>query len=398
MKKKIAIIGNMNNSSYPLLRYLLDAGYSTDLILLESEFLHFHPENDTFESVNISSKNSKLSVFPSAFWEVDTKYVKDLLLPYDIIIGCGPAPAYLSRINRILDIFIPYGSDIYYLPFKSVNLKTKCLKTIKEQFFKYHQRRGIRMAAKVMMDYTNDSYESLFASLGINHKRIFTNSPYLYLPEFNPENVEKLTKFSKYYPIFSELRKENDILIFHHSRHEWNSDGKVDVERNSHTKGNDKLIRAFASFLRKTKANAHLVLFEYGTCVEMSKHLVKDLNIEDQVTWLPIMPRKEIMLGISLCDIGVGELDSSYYSYGCIYEFLAMAKPVIHYRDDKLYTKYYSDMYPMFSARSEEEVEKYLYAYINDPDNFRKTGFKAHKWFVENAIEEPLREVIKIIE
>jgi hypothetical protein len=159
------------------------------------------------------------------------------------------------------------------------------------------------------------------------------------------------------------------------------------------------LIKAFAHILKKyPEKRFHLITFEYGADVERSKKLIKNLGIESNVTWFPLSPRKEIMVGISMCDIGVGELDSSYFSYGTIFEFLAMAKPVIHYRNDSLYKKYYQSMYPMYSASSEGEVINILEQFILNPSEFIQTGQLAYDWFIENAIEKPLKYIVSQIE
>lgn len=396
MKKRIALIGNMNNNFFALARYL-EKSYQVDLILLCTEQAHFLPENDSFEIQNFNIVESRLSQLPSEFFGNNINYIFKLLSHYDYTIGCGPAPAYMSRINKSLDLFIPYGSDIYYIPFIPVLLKKGIKRLIKEQFFKYHQKRGIIKSSQVMMDYTNQSYEFLFEKLYIDKKRFFNNPPFLYIHEFNSLSIKDNYSKSKFYSKFAKLREENDFLIFHHSRHEWNKNNIIEVEIDNHTKGNNKLIQGFASYLKNSNLKAHLILFEYGSCVELSKKLINTLNIENYVTWMPLMPRKEIMVGISLCDIGVGELDSSYFSYGAIYEFLAMSKPVIHYRIDSEFEEYYPEMYPMYSANTAEQVEKYFMDYELNPSTFAKTGDRANKWFLKYAIEKPLNVINKLI-
>jgi hypothetical protein len=387
----------MNNFLYPLLRYL-EKDFVVDLILLSTEQKHFLPENDTFETTYIKTVKSKFSQLPSEFLINSKTYINNLLAPYDFIIGCGPAPAYLSRINKKLDLFIPYGSDIYYIPFIPFELKKGIKRLIKEQFLKYHQKRGIQKASNILMDYTNPIYESLFEKLNINKNRIFNNPPFFYVPEFNSISIKENYSKSIFYSKFLKIRGENDLLIFHHSRHEWNIENTVELKIDNYTKGNNKLIQGFASFIKITNIKAHLILFEYGSSIELSKNLIKELDIEKNITWMPLMPRKEIMVGISLCDIGVGELDSSYFSYCTIYEFIAMAKPVIHYRIDSDFKEMYPEMYPMYSANTAEQVENYLKEYILNPQAFVDTGILAYNWFLKHAIEKPLNNIINLID
>ena len=49
---KVAILGNMNNNGFAIMRYLLDQGVDVDLILFDSDYLkgseHFGIEKDTW--------------------------------------------------------------------------------------------------------------------------------------------------------------------------------------------------------------------------------------------------------------------------------------------------------------------------------------------------------------
>jgi hypothetical protein len=396
--KKVALIGNMNNNFFPLLRYLNDSNIDVTLLLLETEHTHFLPKNDTFENLTFSIEKTSFSVLPGGFWSLSKAESEKVLNRFDILIGSGPAPAICDRIGRSLDLFIPYGSDIYYLPFIPLNWKKGFKKSIKFFFLSFHQRRGIQKVKHVMMDYTNPNYEDMFNKLGIGDKRFFCNPPFLYKLEFSPESISSLYSKSVFYKNFKEIRNKNELVIFQHGRQEWeeNEDIKVNITENS--KGNQKLIYAFAEFLKITKLQAHLILFEYGSAWQKSKELVQKLGISNYITWMPLMPRKEIFIGISLCDIGVGELDSSYFSYGAVYEFLALAKPVIHYRNDELYKDKYPEMYPMYSANTKEQVLAYFKEFESNPEAFKNTGKSAYVWFTKHAINKPIEIIVKLIE
>lgn len=58
------------------------------------------------------------------------------------------------------------------------------------------------------------------------------------------------------------------------------------------------------------------MLFEYGESVLESKKLINELNIEENIIWLPKMSRKEIMFLLSSVDIGVGEFYNIEKRYG----------------------------------------------------------------------------------
>ena len=66
----------------------------------------------------------------------------------------------------------------------------------------------------------------------------------------------------------------------------------------------------------------------------MNQHAVHELGVEQQVYWFPLMPRREIMVGLSLADLSTGEFGFPNSGGGTVYESLAMGKPMLHYRDD----------------------------------------------------------------
>ena len=68
--KKIALIGNMNNNNFALMRYFLDLGADVDLFLLADDGIgslaHFHPSCDTWY-IEKYKKNIKYLEAPNRF-------------------------------------------------------------------------------------------------------------------------------------------------------------------------------------------------------------------------------------------------------------------------------------------------------------------------------------------
>ena len=79
------------------------------------------------------------------------------------------------------------------------------------------------------------------------------------------------------------------------------------MENAVYGKGTDVLIRGFASFLNQNpQLKCRLVFFKYGTSIAYSESLIHELGLEKHIIWLPLMPRKEIMLYLSFADITCG--------------------------------------------------------------------------------------------
>ncbi|MBX2990054.1 MAG: glycosyltransferase [Bacteroidetes bacterium] len=388
---KLALVGNAANTMFSLARYLRARGFDAHLYLMANEFDQFHPSNDSYaDDYRDYTSRISWSNLPSIFYSSKKSDIRQFVAKYDRVIGSGAVPAYLNKAGGCLDVFIPYGSDLYFIPFVKL-LQTPKSKFHKYAFLKYHQREGIRNSRVIVMDKSNDEFESNLTKLKPRGKRIVSNSPFIYAPEYDPGNISQNYSGSKWYPEFKRIREEFEVVVFHHCRHSWKTHG------NSYSyKGNEKVLSGFADFVKEHK-RACLVTTEYGPDVDESKKLIQDLGIEDHVRWFPLLPRKELMIGISHCDIGIGELGMSWFSYSVIYEFLTMGKPVVHHRNDELYEGRYPQMYPMIKATSSDEITRILWNLVNDSRRFAEIGDGGREWFLKYAVEEPVNTVVEAL-
>ena len=126
---KIAIIGNMNNNGFSLMRYFNYLGYESHLFLFKNDgkgaFEHFKPENDTWEyekwekyihRMKISNGYRGIIGYPEKLeFPFYSLYLKNLFKDFDKLIGTGIAPAIFSRAGLKLDIFYPYSMGIEYV-------------------------------------------------------------------------------------------------------------------------------------------------------------------------------------------------------------------------------------------------------------------------------------------
>ena len=150
---KIAILGNMNNNGFALMRYLRDLGVEADLILFLDDGVgnssHFSIESDTWNlkkwekyiyEVNIVNSyafplekiflikyffiliyllrrlfgaSNSLSLRPNK--KSDKKFFLDLINKYDVLFGSGATPAILDSIGKNLTIFMAYSNGIEYI-------------------------------------------------------------------------------------------------------------------------------------------------------------------------------------------------------------------------------------------------------------------------------------------
>ncbi len=392
-KKRIACVGNMNNNLFSVVRHLRNLGYSADLFLV-NEFEHFTPQSDTFDLQSINNIIYEVNIQNDDILKINRRKLFSVFEGYDFIIACGFSVAYLTYSGVCIDMVIPYGSDFYELPFlERDNSKSVYVNLQKKQIAKY-QKKGIESAKDVIWDVTNDKFEEIINRFRLNGKRHKCTLPFLYTPEFSWKNSEKLKLECCYRDEMEKLRNNFGFIIFNHIRQSW----KNPIDEWSQ-KGNDKIFKAFSGFIKKVNLNSCLIVFEYGSDISESKQLVRDLGIESNVKWFPITQRKDIMGMISYADIGIGEVgDNGWFSYGAIFEFLAMKKPVIHYRNDKQYSDREIELYPMYDASNEEQILNALTQCFLKPLEAEQRGEMAYEWFIKTAVNKPLKIITKAID
>tara|TARA_R110002096_G_scaffold37317_1_gene103643 strand:+ start:144 stop:1322 length:1179 start_codon:yes stop_codon:yes gene_type:complete len=390
VNKKVALIGNMNNNFSAFCKYLINDGVDAKLFLLNNDY--FHPSQDSFnnewESYTSQLKWGSIETFTSYFF----KEIKKEFSKYDFLIGCGTVPAFFYKAGLKLDVFVPYGSDLYSIPFyKIVNPKRQILSLKLSK----NQKKGIKESASIFMAPTGGLLEKPLKKIKVISKVYQAGVPMLYYKDYYSSDFNKMKEKSDVSKKILELKKQNKIIIFHNSRHYWKT--KEDFYA---IKNNDSLFKGLKLLLQETnkESNFHIVTFEYGIDVDESKQLIKELDIENYVTWLPKSNRKDVMIGMSLSDIVVGELYHSSFSYGVIYEALALKKLIIHKRIDSLYENYYDELYPMLYADGPKTIKDIFLSIQDKPDLLKKTGNSGFDWFKKHMVNLPVNTLKLLLE
>jgi glycosyltransferase involved in cell wall biosynthesis len=392
---KIALLGNMNNNNSVLARYLMDYGYRPELLLFEHELDHFLPTQDTYDhDASGYTKTLAWGSYKSLFLK-PTHTIRSTIAAYDFLIGSRLAPAYFAKVNLSLDIFIPTGGDLCSLPFFNGLAPKRLLQYL---LVSRLQRNGIASANALLWDLTNPVVENALKKIRLPADRILSGIPLLYLPDFSRPKLLANAAHSSYAEKFNVIRSQSDLMIFHHIRHVW-LDQSIARAGQLHAKSNDILMRAFALLVKDhPEIQSTLVMFEYGPDVASSKLLCDQLGISNRVAWMPLMGRKELMYGLSLSDVMVGELKNSWLSYGAIMEAMAVQVPVIHKRIDSLYNIPDAQLYSMYNADDVSTVYQALLSVANHPAQAKIFGQSGFEYFKKNIIEYPISEIVKRIE
>jgi glycosyltransferase involved in cell wall biosynthesis len=394
---KIALLGNMNNNSFSIMRYFRDLGMDAHLLLYQNDgqgsLKHFTPEADSWniESWNqyihqTSIMNGYACLFPDPrkFILPPTKqYLKKLFEDYDKIICSGVGPAVLSKINRSVDLFFPYSTGVEFINTyedRRVLEKGFILKKIAAKYLKEKMISSLSNANYCLTSELSAT-KDVFDDIGVK----FLNIP---IPMVYNSDLKINQRIPS--PLLSILDKIDKFKfkVFSHSRLIWkNTSGVLDEEWIKISKYNDWLIKGFASFLKKSKnQNSILVLLEYGRDIEETKSLISELGIEGNVLLIKKMKRKELMIILSACDIGVGEFrkNKNMIWGGTGWEVLASGKPLLQsftFENDYFETSFGYPPPPILDVKSPECVTRHLERMYANPDEMNDIGKASLNWF-----------------
>jgi glycosyltransferase involved in cell wall biosynthesis len=388
---KVGLLGNMNNMLFAFARLLRRSGIEAELLLFDDEFPHFHPSSDSYDLGFMKFTRTLSWGSGRRFLPTARRVIRDDLSTYDILVGCGLAPAYCLKAGRQLDVFVPYGGDILVeTMFRLVRPDT--IPSVWAAALS--QRRGISKARVIHMPYTNDFYERRLQRFSGRADRWLCGVPMVDSLTYDPATLHDSVDRTHWYHEFQQIRAANDLVLISTARHSW---GRHALDQ--HRKGTDALLGGLSlSVRRHPRLRIVLVTLEYGDSVRRSKDLIEKFGITDRVAWFPQMARKDLMVGLSMADIVCGDFEIGWLESGTRYEALVSAKPLLAFRDDAKYAPRYEELYPMMNARSPESVADRIEEYVLNPDEHVAMGRRGRQWYERYVVQAALREYINYID
>lgn len=428
---KVALVGNMNNNNFSLLRYFRDLGIDAHLLLYSNDgkttLSHFSPDSDCWNIRkweqyihNTDIPNAPIAVFDFPFsWIISfTSFLKSLFFSnvmwikpvsrkkitetysgFDFIITSGITPATLQRVNISVDIFYPYASGIEFLntgEFKIQLERGSYFKKLIYNKVKDKQLIGIRLA-KIVINSEMYLTQRVLNNLNIKSKKLFI--PVVY-DTSNEENI----KLSNTLLQIDKIICLQDFVIFHHARLKWVNNGDyTDSEWTQENKNNNWIINQYYNFLQLNPSKKSLlVILEYGPDVQETKKLIASLGIENFVYWLPKMKRKEIMWLIKKSSIICGEFhDLPRTIWGSTgWEALAAGKPLLQYFDfeeGEYFKSYNIPEPPILKVNKQEDILFHLNEIASNKESFEKLSKETLLWFKKYNGLNLAKEIYKLI-
>jgi glycosyltransferase involved in cell wall biosynthesis len=269
----------------------------------------------------------------------------------DILHLHGEAYLWMNLVNKPF-LYQSHGYDLDQMPFNRGSVKQVILSML--------ARRAMGKAASII---TIPHQRDFLERLGLAEKESYLPYP-VDIDKYAPVNADELKK---------KILSENDaeLIFFHPSRHEWLNNPTTN------NKGNDKVITAFASYVRRHGRKAVLILVNKGRNVRDSKKMIGELGISERVVWLEAVPKSRLISYYNASDIILDQFNLG--SFGQIFlEAMACGVPTFAYL--KRYEGVYPEMPPAVNVYTDMDIERKLLELSEDSKKRKEIGQESRDW------------------
>ncbi|MFY7790999.1 MAG: hypothetical protein ACOVQB_08810 [Polynucleobacter sp.] len=399
--KKIAIIGNMNNNGFSLMRFFRILGADAHLFEFCDDGCntnsHFKPEFDTWQMhlwqdfihklnvpnspIALLGENINLFIGKLKGRKTNPTSVKRMLKEYDLFIGSGITPAIFYKNKKKLDIFFPYSTGVEFLEGGSIyGIDSSIEKKILTLLARIYQEKGIQ-ESKYILNSEMGKTQSVLDS--INVKSI--NLPIPMVFNFDCD-VSDIGFCDNHIEITNRI-KNSDFRILSHSSHRWHNQ---DLDPLRPSKNNNWLIFALKELIiQRPKIKPLLIFIKNGPDVEHSEKLINDLGLQDFVVWLPVMPRRNLTTILSKINIVAAEFITTPRTIwgGTGWEALAAGKPLINgffFQKGEFFELFGHNPPPILAVRETKDIVRHLVVMYDNPMLCQSLGVESKVWFNNN--------------
>ena len=406
---RIALYGNVCNNMLAIARAVRDhTDHQADLFLgTESENNNL-PENDYPEYRDGYPdwiKRSPDYNFKRNLNPYSRKNICKILSGYDLVILSSIYVALAPYIRGPRISFYVTGGDLTVLPFARTNRVLVGTGFIKSLIHQTLQRRGIRSIDAIITQ-PFSPFVNAIQRLGIPASKIVP----AYLPILIDTDAIAASDdpMARMRPTDREAWERFRFRIFHPSRIMVKDDPLL--RDAGQWKRNDRLLRAFAQFVRERDARdagLYLIKLQGGQTPEIQNFqaLSEHLGIADQVVWLDPptpqgYPRAMLTHFYSGADIVADDFGAGWFGSICM-EGFSCGKPVLSYVDEAAMAQLYPD-HPFLSDNTDAGNAQLIAKIYDDPTFAKTLGARGRDWAVQhhslhNGSQIYLRAIGKIL-
>ena len=355
MTLRVNLYGNVCNNLYVLAKFLRRVGVDAQLFV-ERTFAWL-PEH---EDPDLAGRYPDwIHVTGDLRWRryglFDGAFVKRLA-DGDVVHTSSYGPIWARQTGRPF-VFQTYGGDLRNLPFMTDSLH--------HRYLARRQARAIQRADVVL---TNNPHLMHDAVRRLRLRRIEAMPLPIDAEKFRPLADAEVRDIRR--------RHDGDWLFFHPTRQSWTRGDAADT-----WKGNDRVFRAFARFLKGGARRATLLAVRHGPDARASQELVRELGIEPSVRWLPPLRRHELVALYGAADLVLDQFARGGYG-GIALEGWACGKPVLIGLEDR--SEFQDDPPPAVCVRTEDEIHDALVDLSASPERRTEIGARARAWILRH--------------
>ena len=285
--------------------------------------------------------------FLSAFSPFNSNfdYKVKLAKKYDTVVSNAPGPIYFNKHKNNIVYDAGYARQL---------VGNKSL-------FQRLMQKAYQNARALI--FTNPDMAPLFDQMGIKNKT------------FMPLPID----VSRYTPAKKDRDSINRFTVFVPTRQNWR------------VKGTHNTIYAFAKASRGR--NMTLIITNWKTQdIEITKALVKKLNIEDKVEYVDMVPKAELIKRIRNATVIADTFTYGTYPLVSI-EALSCGKPVLCYIKEDLNKKYFGELPPILNCRTVDSISHHLVDLYENRAKIDRLGEEGRKWAVEKHSSKVIFEM-----
>lgn len=365
---RILILGNMANDGYSVAKEMRKDDVNVDLAINISDFGMALPEWEDGEiAKQIDPYNSKMEDVKNT-WEPPSwiRYFDFLnkVPKKKNLIGKIKSRINIIKMIREYDVIETHVPWALYAQFSGIPYVAYDAGWIR--YFPYGNnfrdklaRRGYAKAKKIII--TNpDTYE-IFDKLSYLDKEKIIFIPFAIDHEkYKPIRVHDLR---------NNYVNNNELLFFSPSRQSWKE------------KGNDKMIRAFAKFV-KSFPNSKLLMVSWSVDETNSKKLVKSLDIEENVSWIQPVPKNILIKYYNVADVVLDQFILGSWGTSTP-EAMCCGKPVLMFYKKEFIQRAFGEEPPILNSFKEEEIYENMMKLAKDVDLRKQLGENSRKWIIK---------------
>ncbi|MFC1698978.1 glycosyltransferase family 4 protein [Candidatus Omnitrophota bacterium] len=363
---RINLVGNILNLAFTFGRLLHEKGYPVKVFINKKTTTinkEYQPQWELPELKQLPEwvevVDVRLSTLSYRKGAKEASFIKKLG-DCDIIQAFGESAVIWAKQTKKPYVFLSYGGDLDILPFNRSGPKN---------FILAHLLRGALKQAAVTL-YSMPRQKKSVTELNLTNSRFF--------PYGVPIDVDRYRPFSPDQKRSLRARYDADFVFFHPARQDWT--GQDWTKRDTNDKGNDKLFRAFARFIKSSQKRAILIVVEKGIDIEKSKALVNQLGIAGYVQWIKPVDKRAMVEILNTVDLCFDQFGYGFYGFVAL-EALSVGIPTFLHLDGPAALDQQAP--PIVNVFSEDEIYQKITELTADRGKLLDLGKSSREWVLK---------------